>query len=163
MTIFLRGCVAVVVLIACGCRQAHELRIGEIKGDTLGMSLTAYEKAHRDTCMQISPEYDCISDDTYAGLPSKKMVRFLDGHLFQIVYTVDNSSRADLLKALTEKYGQPRDKVGSVDATWTNSVATMEYKDFKAGASVIFSLNDLLTESGKRAEAQRANGVKNDQ
>lgn len=159
---YLRVCI-VVALIACGCRQSHELKLGMIKDDSLGMSLAAYQKAHQDFCQQIGSERDCIAESTYAGLPTKKMARFLDGRLFQIVYTVDNYSRSDLLKALIEKYGQPHDTVGGVDATWTGGMATMEYKDFKTGASVTFSLNGLLDESAKRAEAQRAAGARNDQ
>lgn len=156
------------LLLCGGCGVAASphlndpnLKIADVRGDSLGMTLKDYEKKHPRECSGQT----CVARETYAGISALKSANFTrDGRLYQVSYSAPPEFANELLTALKEKYGDPgcsaREKESCL---WSNGMAHVRYSNFVTGVSVEFTDETLAAQAGTEYERDRAKARKADQ
>jgi hypothetical protein len=162
----------VITAAVVGCNQEPEpsvlsgpqIKIDEIRGDRLGMSIREYIKKHPNECGEHDSE--CIASETYAGVGAMKDASFTkDGKLWKITYVAPALQSSQLLTALEEKYGQPP---GCTDAygkqcRWENGKSSVRFLSLKSGVNIDFTDSALSDQAIAEYQADQASKRKADQ
>lgn len=147
-------------------RKKGSFSVADIKGDALGMGVEQYEKKHPEShCEPDTPACD-MRPTTYAGVPFNKSAGFTDGRLYDLTFFGAPEFYHDqLLKALEEKYGEPRCITSGAnhECDWWNGLATIRMIYTPDGTSLRFTLDDLASVAAKKTEAKEAQDRKLDQ
>lgn len=138
-------------------------KLGEIRGDALGIAYSAYKKAHPKECTMLEKGPFCFnSSERYAGINASKSADFNEGKLYRIEYSVDAGNGHELLEALKEKYGEPR--ISRSDySSWSDGTGTILYISSEKQASVTFSLPAVDSAIAQKERQLRAQAHKIDQ
>ncbi|HKV94905.1 MAG TPA: hypothetical protein VJW20_20335 [Candidatus Angelobacter sp.] len=173
LVIFL-ACIAVVVLMALAAfktgGESHtvlinpNLKIDDIRGDTLGMGEIEYTKKHPFQCGLFKD--DCVGSDTYAGIAATKDAQFTaNGKLWKITYLVQPFLSDELLRALKEKYGDTvcTSMKERTSCNWANGKASILFVSVHNGATVDFTDDRLKDQWLAEYQAERAAQRKKDQ
>jgi hypothetical protein len=145
-----------------------------MKGEILGMSLTAFYQEHPSCILQGAPvngtHTSCSIETTYAGLPVSAIFSFYHQRLCAIEFTIPQRKFAFLTKALIEKYGTPKSTARTVFQnpygaplkgdvnTWGNGVSTLALSEY--GKNDENSLYTLVLDS--LVKDAQTNGAKDD-
>lgn len=159
----------------------------DFKGDALGMSLTAFKKAHgmperNDSfeginCSVDLPESDFVDcsfrNGTIAGKPAKMLTyKFVGRLLFEIAVTFDRSHYGEVRAAFAQKFGEPKDaKVkeyqNAFGATfqgevslWNNGLSSIMLTERmeREESSAILVHRELAKEAARREAKYRPQG-----
>lgn len=165
---FFTGCAIIIAALVFSSQRSgvvgslndSNLKIDDIRGDRLGMTLRDYQERHPYSCVRDL----CSGHETYAGIDALKSATFFHGQLYQLYYSVDAFYSGQLLQALKEKYGDPGCTPGRGHrCRWSNGKVTIDYSDFEQRAKVDFTLDDVARQASEEFSKEQAHKVKTDQ